>query len=96
MFDKGFYTAKKGSQSFEIRTNGLILSLDLKLQLKITSPGIRGDKNFMKIEICTFYIEELQKENGDYCHWDSTRKPQIAFQKPTRFALKTLDTNSTV
>ena len=101
MFDNGFYVyipwvnGKKGEEKKEIRTNGLVISLDLKLQLKITSP--LKEKHLLKIIICTFNTEELQvNETGDYRHWNASWVPQVTCQKSKRLALKTLDNNSTV
>lgn len=101
MFDNGFYVykpwvnGKKSEEKCKIRTNGLVLSLDLKLQLKVTSPA--AQKHLLNIDICTFNTEELQvNENGDYCHWNASWVPQVTCQKSKRLALKTLDDNSTV
>ena len=91
LYFNGCYYTKKKNGSFPIFTNGLILSLAHQLQLKIRSP----EKNVLKIEICNFHIEELEKENGDYSHWNSHRKPQVTFHKAKRTALKTLHNNST-
>ena len=97
MFYKGFYETKKHKESFPIFTNGLILSIDHKLQLKITKPGAKEVKNILAINICSFNIEELVKDqNGNYHHWDSHKKPQVTCQKSQRSALKSLNKNSTV
>ena len=96
MFYKGFYNAKNGGDTFKMSTNGLVLSLDRKIQLKITSPGLLHNKHLLQIDISTFYIEELVRNQiGDYCHWDPHKKPQVT-TKPTRSPLKNLDKNSTV
>ena len=71
MFNKGYYNAKKGGETFKMSTNGLVLSLDPRLQLKITSPGLLDDKHSLQIDISAFNIEELvQNQIGDYSHWD--------------------------
>ena len=96
MFYKGFYSAIKGGKTFKMSTNGIILSLDPRLQLKITSPGLLGDKHSLQIDISTFNIEELvQNQIGDYCHWDSHKKPQVT-KNASRSPLNSLDKNSTV
>ena len=99
MFDRGYYNASKGDETFEISTNGLVLSINPRLQLKITSPGhfeegvwIYG-YHLLRIDICSFHAEELQRrENGDYYHWDSHKKPQ-AIHSVQRTPLGTLDNN---
>ena len=102
MFNRGYYNASKGDETYKISTNGLILSIDPRLQLKITSPGRFEEGvwvygyHLLQIEICSFHIEELQKrENGDYCHWDSHKVPQ-AIHNVQRTPLRTLDNNSNV
>jgi len=63
-------------------TNGLILSIDPRLQLKITSPGRLEDNHLLQIDIGSFHVEELQKrKNGDYYHWESHKKPQLVAHK---------------
>ena len=96
MFHNGYYKAIKDGKTRQICTNGLVLSIDLKLQLKIISPGRPEDNHLLKIDICSFHIEELQiNQNGEYYHWDSHKKPQ-AIHNVQRTPLRTLDNNSIV
>ena len=104
MFNQGYYSVSKDGETVKIDTNGLVLSINPRLQLKITSPG-HFDKekgvwiygyHLLHIDICSYHAEELQKrENGDYYHWDSHKMPQ-ATHKAQRSPLGTLDNNSAV
>ena len=102
MFNQGYYSVSKDGETVKIDTNGLVLSINPRLQLKITSPG-HFDKekgvwiygfHLLHIDICSYHAEELQKrKNGDYYHWDSHKMPQ-AVHNLQRTPLGTLDNNS--
>ena len=68
LYSDGFFMSSKNRP---VRWTGIILSLELQLMLKITSPPKKsGITNCVYVEVCKFDIEQMKKgRSGKYTHF---------------------------